>query len=61
MSGGTGLGLNIVREIARGHGWTVELTESADSGARFEFAGVERGNRTGRPARRVEATADSGR
>jgi signal transduction histidine kinase len=49
MSGGTGLGLNIVREIARGHGWTVELTESADSGARFEFAGVERGNRTGRP------------
>jgi len=41
-SDGTGLGLNIVRDIARGHGWTVELTESADHGARFEFAGVDR-------------------
>ncbi len=37
---GTGLGLNIVREVADAHGWTVGLTESAAGGARFEFAGV---------------------
>lgn len=37
---GAGLGLAIVREIARAHGWTVEVTDSADGGARFEFADV---------------------
>ncbi len=41
-SGGTGLGLAIVREIAAAHGWTVEATESAEGGARFEFRAVER-------------------
>jgi signal transduction histidine kinase len=38
---GTGLGLNIVAEIASAHGWTVEVTESEAGGARFEFSGVE--------------------
>jgi PAS domain S-box-containing protein len=37
---GTGFGLNIVEQIADGHGWTVDLTESADGGARFEVRGV---------------------
>ncbi|MFC7186597.1 GAF domain-containing sensor histidine kinase [Halorubrum yunnanense] len=40
-SGGTGFGLSIVEEIAGAHGWEVSLVESADGGARFEFAGVE--------------------
>jgi len=34
---GSGLGLAIVRRIAQAHGWTVDLTESVDGGARFEF------------------------
>jgi PAS domain S-box-containing protein len=38
---GTGFGLSIVREIADAHDWAVEVTESADGGARFEFRGVE--------------------
>ena len=38
---GTGLGLSIVEQVAREHGWTVDLEESADGGARFEFTGVE--------------------
>ncbi len=37
---GTGLGLNIVREIAQAHDWTVAVTESAAGGARFEVTGV---------------------
>ena len=41
-SDGTGFGLDIVSQIAGGHGWAVGVTESADGGARFEFAGVER-------------------
>ena len=38
---GTGFGLAIVESIAEAHGWTVDLVESADGGARFEFSGVE--------------------
>ncbi|MDG5778976.1 PAS domain-containing sensor histidine kinase [Haloarculaceae archaeon H-GB2-1] len=38
--GGTGLGLNIVEQIAEAHGWEVRVTESDDGGARFEFTGV---------------------
>jgi signal transduction histidine kinase len=38
---GTGFGLSIVREIADAHDWTVEVTESADGGAGFEFRGIE--------------------
>ncbi len=37
---GTGLGLNIVREIAQAHEWDIDVTESAAGGARFEFSGV---------------------
>jgi PAS domain S-box-containing protein len=40
---GTGFGLNIVRSIARAHGWEVSLTESADGGARFDVTGVDDG------------------
>ena len=38
---GTGFGLNIVREVAEAHGWTVTVAESAAGGARFEITGVE--------------------
>lgn len=34
---GTGLGLSIVRSIADAHGWNVQVAESDDGGARFEF------------------------
>lgn len=40
---GTGLGLSIVRQIAEGHGWSVELSESASGGVRFDFSGIEAG------------------
>ena len=35
---GTGLGLKIVDQITEAHGWTVRVLDSADGGARFEFA-----------------------
>lgn len=38
---GTGLGLSIVTEIADAHGWTVDVTESTDGGARFDVTGVD--------------------
>jgi len=38
---GSGLGLAIVDGIAAGHGWSVDVTDSADGGARFEITGVE--------------------
>ena len=38
---GTGFGLSIVEEAARAHGWTVDVTESTNGGARFEVTGVE--------------------
>ncbi|GGM55289.1 signal transduction histidine kinase [Halarchaeum rubridurum] len=38
--GGTGFGLNIVRQIADAHGWTLALTEGEQGGARFEFGDV---------------------
>jgi PAS domain S-box-containing protein len=34
---GTGLGLNIVEEIATAHDWAVTVENRADAGARFEF------------------------
>jgi PAS domain S-box-containing protein len=45
-SGGTGFGLAIVAKIAEAHGWSVDLTESDEGGARFEFTGVEPGSGT---------------
>lgn len=38
---GTGFGLSIVTQVADAHGWTVDVTESNNQGARFEFSGVE--------------------
>jgi signal transduction histidine kinase len=38
---GTGFGLNIVRGIANAHGWTLEITDGTDGGARLEFTGVD--------------------
>ena len=38
---GTGFGLSIVEEAAKAHGWTVDVTESTNGGARFEVTGVE--------------------
>ena len=38
---GTGFGLAIVKRIAEAHGWTIEITEGTDGGARFELTGVE--------------------
>ena len=37
---GTGFGLPIVRQVARAHGWSVELDDSDAGGARFEVTGV---------------------
>jgi len=39
---GTGFGLSIVSQIAEAHGWTVEIAEGTEGGARFEFTGIER-------------------
>lgn len=38
---GTGFGLSIVKQVVEAHGWTIDLTESAEHGARFEITGVE--------------------
>ncbi|MCU4971751.1 PAS domain S-box protein [Halobacteria archaeon AArc-m2/3/4] len=40
-SSGLGIGLWVVREVATGHGWTTEATESETGGARFEFVVAE--------------------
>ena len=41
VADGTGFGLKIVSEIAEAHGWSVDLVENEEGGARFEFRGVE--------------------
>lgn len=38
---GTGLGLAIVSRIVDAHGWSIEVTEGVEGGARFEVTGVE--------------------
>ena len=40
-SDGTGLGLTITERIAEAHGWTVDITDGSDGGARFEFTDIE--------------------
>nr|WP_302180967.1 sensor histidine kinase [Haloarcula salina] len=39
-SGGSGLGLLIVREIATAHGWEIDVTDGPDGGAMFVVSGV---------------------
>ncbi|WP_338737740.1 HAMP domain-containing sensor histidine kinase [Haloplanus salilacus] len=39
-TGGTGFGLGIVENVAEGHGWTVDVTDGANGGARFDVRGV---------------------
>lgn len=41
FSGGMGYGLSIVYRIATAHGWTVDVCERNEGGARFEFTGVD--------------------
>jgi PAS domain S-box-containing protein len=41
VSGGTGFGLTIVKQIAEAHGWSVRVTDGSTGGARFEFIDVE--------------------
>jgi two-component sensor histidine kinase len=38
---GTGLGLEIVRQIVDAHGWEIDVTESETGGTRFEIRGVD--------------------
>jgi PAS domain S-box-containing protein len=39
-SAGTGYGLSIVEQIIDSHGWTIQLTNGMDGGARFEISDV---------------------
>ena len=41
-SGGSGVGLASVRQIAMAHGWDIHIVESAAGGARFEITGAKR-------------------
>jgi len=38
---GTGLGLAIVQTMAKSHGWSVDLDDDYDGGARFVFTGID--------------------
>mgnify|MGYP000728310511 CR=1 FL=1 len=38
---GTGFGLSIVRQVAEGHGWTVQATDSSTGDVQFDITGVE--------------------
>ena len=38
---GTGLGLQIVKNIAEAHGWELNVTDGAEGGARIEVRGVQ--------------------
>lgn len=44
--GGTGIGLVIVTEIARAHGWAVDVADSDSGGAQFDFH-IERADQPG--------------
>ncbi|MFA9517546.1 PAS domain S-box protein [Halopenitus sp. H-Gu1] len=37
---GTGFGLQIVKQVVDAHGWTIEVTDGREGGARFEITGV---------------------
>jgi signal transduction histidine kinase len=55
-SGGTGLGLNIARELARAHGGDIQLVSEAGSGAVFRLAIPDRVSEL-RPGRRGQKLA----
>lgn len=38
---GVSLGTMIIKQIVDAHGWTIDVTDAADGGARFEIANVE--------------------
>jgi signal transduction histidine kinase len=38
---GTGFGLAIAKRIVDAHGWSIEVTDSANGGARFEITGMD--------------------
>lgn len=38
---GTGFGLSIVGDIVEAHGWSIQVTERTDGGARFEITAIE--------------------
>jgi len=40
--GGSGFGLNIVKQIAKAHGWSIRITDGTEGGARFEITGAEK-------------------
>ena len=48
---GTGFGLNIVKQVAEAHGWSIRVTEGDEGGARFEITGVEFVEENGSPSR----------
>ena len=54
---GTGFGPSIVEQVARAHGWDVDLTDSAGGGTRFEITGIEFGPAWGRAGRFVGTDA----
>jgi signal transduction histidine kinase len=37
---GTGIGLNLVKQIVEAHGWSINVTDGTEGGARFEITGV---------------------
>ena len=39
---GTGFGLSIVRDVAGAHGWSIDVTESHQGGAKFKFTEIEK-------------------
>lgn len=38
---GTGFGLSIVKQVVSAHGWTINVTDGSEGGARFEITDVE--------------------
>lgn len=39
---GTGLGLNIVKQVVEAHDWEISVTEGTEGGSRFEIIGIDR-------------------
>lgn len=56
---GTGFGLKIVAEVAEAHGWSLELVDAEDGGARFEFRGIEAADAGDVPADDADGDTDS--